>query len=120
MFRIYKTNREPKKANSLAHAILTDQGFRLVSFSRSRQDLGSFDYAAAVNGLSIHICVLESCAASPYATIFCEGHYLHHLHVDSLSNCDFPKIAAAWLAIRPTSNGPGKVSHARAKAIQLI
>lgn len=122
MFKAYKTNREPKNANSLAHAILTDQGFRLVSFQRTHHELGSFNYSADVNGLPIHVSVSESRAASPRATLFCENHYLHQMSVDSLSNCDFPRIAAAWLAIRPSlaKNNPGTVTLARYNALQLI
>jgi hypothetical protein len=122
MFRTYKTNREPKNANSLAHAILTDQGFKLVSFQRRGHELGSFNYSMEVNGLPIHVSVTESCAASPRATLFCESHYLHRLSVESLWNCDFPKIAAAWLAIRPCGDkgNAGRVSHARTNAVQLI
>ncbi len=122
MFKTYKTNREPKNANSLAHAILTDQGFKLVSFQRTGHELGSFNYSTVVNGLPIHVSVSEGCAASPRATIFCESYYLHQMSVDSLSNCDFPKIAAAWLAIRPCGDkgNAGTVNHARANAVQLI
>ena len=122
MFKTYKTNREPKNANSLAHAILTDQGFKLVSFQRTGHELGSFNYSAEVNGLPVHVSVSESCAASPRATLFCESHYLHQMSVDSLSNCDFPKIATAWLAIRPCGdkNNPGTVTLARYNALQLI
>ena len=69
MFKTYKTNREPKNANSLAHAILTDQGFKLVSFQRTGHELGSFNYSTVVNGLPIHVSVSEGCAASPRATI---------------------------------------------------
>ena len=122
MFRTYKTNRKPKNANSLAHAILTDQGFKLVSFQSSGAQPGSFNYSAVVGGLPIHVSVSESCAGSPRATLFCESHYLHQMSVDSLSNCDFPRIAAAWLAIRPCGdkNNPGTITLARYNALQLI
>lgn len=122
MFKTYKTNREPKNANPLAHAILKDQGFTLVNFCRTGHALGSFTYSAEVLGLPIHVSVSESCAASPRATLFCEGHYLHQMSVDSLSNCDFPKIAAAWLAIRPCGDksNPRTVTLARYNALQLI
>lgn len=122
MFRPYKTNREPKNANPLAHAILVESGFILKSFQRTGHDLGSFNYCANIGGLDIHASVSESCAASPRVTLFCESHYLHQMSVDSLSNLDFPKIAAAWLAIRPCGdkNNPGTVALARYNAIQLI
>lgn len=122
MFKTYKTNREPKNANSLAHAILTVQGFKLVSFQRAGNELGSFSYSAEVNGLHIHVSVSESCAASPRATLYCESHYVHQMSVDSLSTCDFPRIAAAWLAIRPRGDkdNPGTVTLARYNALRLI
>ena len=121
MIRTYKTQREPKDASSLAHAILTDSGFRLKSFYRSGREAGVYNYEATIGGLLMVASVAPEFCASQTVDLFCEGTYhLIQLRVDALSNCDFPKIAAGWLAVRPTPNGPGRLSWARANAVQLI
>ena len=121
MTRIYKTQRAPKDASSLAHAILTDSGFALKSFHRSGHQAGRYHYEGVIGGLKFNASVAPEFDASRAVDLFCEGtHHLVQLRIDSLSNCDFQKIAAGWLAVRPTPNGPGCVSWARANAIQLI
>jgi hypothetical protein len=120
MMRLYKTQREPKNASSLAHAILTDSEFLLKSFQRNGHDMGCYHYEAVINGLKMAASVAPEFDASRCVDIFCEDHHLVQIRIEALSNCDFPKIAAAWLAVRPTPNGPGRVSWARANAVQLI
>lgn len=120
MTRIYKTQREPKNASSLAHAILTDSGFLLKSFTRAGRELGCYHYEAMVNGLKMSAAVAPVFDASQRVDLFCEDHHLVQIRVEALSNCDFPKIAAAWQAVRPIPNGPGRISWARANAVQLI
>ena len=121
MTRNYKTQREPKHASSLAHAILTDSGFALKSFQRHGHEAGRFTYEAKINGLEFTAAVAPEFDGSRLVDLYCEGTYhLVQLQIESLSNCDWQKIAAAWLAVRPAPNGPGRVSWARANAVQLI
>ncbi len=121
MIRNYKTQREPKNASPLAHAILTDSGFALKSFHRSGHEAGRFNYEGVIGGLLFSASVAPAFDASSSVDLFCEGTYhLVQIRIEALSNCDFLKIAAAWRAVRPTPNGPGRVSWARANAVQLI
>ena len=121
MIRNYKTQREPKNASPLAHAILTDSGFTLKSFHRSGHEAGRFSYEGVIGGLLFSASVAPNFDGSRSVDLFCEGIYhLAQTQIEALSDCDFPKIAAAWLAVRPTPNGPGRVSWARANAVQLL